>query len=300
MNRQVGDGIAFRAGCSFAAIILVFASVPLPGACADPTGTTPAAEQTYQEARRYLKGDGVPKDAKRAFEMMQRAADAGIAEAIGGLGYFYLTGTGVLKDDKQAVAQYRKGAEMGGARAQFNLGQVLLNGIGAEKDVETGLSWIRKAAARAVPEAVLVLGNVYYFGQLGQRVNYAEALAYLRVAAEQGNAEAQNTVGVMCESGLAQPRDESKAMEWYRKAAEQNLPKAQANLGRMLGPTGGKKAIRIVALMWLYAAEAQGEITAQKILQEIDPGIDPQERIEAKKQAVEFQRTRRLRPFGIP
>lgn len=253
-----------------------------------PTGS---AEETYQQARRYFRGDGVTKDAARAYRLMQEAAQAGHPDAIGGLGSFYREGLVVPQNDAEATARYRMGAAKGGVRSQFNYGQMLLHGIGVEKNEAEGLALIRKAAVRGLPEAVFVLGNIYYDGKYGLPVNHAEALALLRVSAEQGNAEAQNTVGVMYENaqgGLA--RDETRAQEWYRKAAEQNLAKAQANLGRLLGPIGGTRETRVEALMWLLLAEAQGEVVAAATLRETHDGILPAEELEAKKRVTAWQR----------
>lgn len=290
-------------------ISLLFAYTTTPSACEDssketassPSSTSLSPEETYQQARRYLKGEGVAKDPQRAYELMKQAAEGGYAEALGGIGYFYATGIVVPKDERSAMEWFRKGAEMGGPRAQLNLGKYLLNGTGGEPvNVQAGLEWVHKAAAQGLPEANFFLGHVFYFGEYGQTVNYDEAFSYLREEAERGNAEAQNMVGMTVENGWAQQtRDIARAIDWYRKAAEQNLAPAQANLGRMLGPESGRKETRIEALMWLYIAEAQGEVVAQKILQEVQLGLDPNETIEAKRRAAAFRRTRPLQsPVG--
>jgi len=46
--------------------------------------------------------------------------------------------------------------------------------------------------------------------------------------AELGDAEAQNTLGSMYYKGLGVPQDFAKAMKWYRMAAEQGDDVAQA------------------------------------------------------------------------
>jgi TPR repeat protein len=48
-----------------------------------------------------------------------------------------------------------------------------------------------------------------------------EAVKWYRKAAEQGNAPAQYSLGVMYEDGRGVTKDESEAVKWYRKAAEQ-------------------------------------------------------------------------------
>src|SRR5947199_2117398 len=60
--------------------------------------------------------------------------------------------------------------------------------------------------------------------------DYVEAVRWYRLAAEQGNAEAQNDLGVMYLDGLGLREDAAEAAKWYRKAAEQGLAIAQFNL----------------------------------------------------------------------
>ena len=51
-----------------------------------------------------------------------------------------------------------------------------------------------------------------------------------RKDAEQGNAEAQFSLGICYANGNGVAKDMTKAVEWYRKAAEQGHDKAQFNL----------------------------------------------------------------------
>ena len=49
----------------------------------------------------------------------------------------------------------------------------------------------------------------------------AEAVKWYHKAAEQGDADAQNNLGVMYRNGKGVPQDDAEAVKWYRKAAEQ-------------------------------------------------------------------------------
>ena len=53
----------------------------------------------------------------------------------------------------------------------------------------------------------------------------------LRKDAEQGNASAQYSLGVMYNNGEGVPQDHQEAVIWWRKAAEQGNVKAQYSLG---------------------------------------------------------------------
>jgi TPR repeat protein len=54
-----------------------------------------------------------------------------------------------------------------------------------------------------------------------RRGDYAEALRLLRPLAEQGDADAQRTLGAMYKQGQGVPQDHDRAVAWYQKAVDQ-------------------------------------------------------------------------------
>ena len=54
-----------------------------------------------------------------------------------------------------------------------------------------------------------------------------------KALAEQGHAQAQNSLGYMYDAGNGVSQDFEEAAKWYRKAAEQGEASAQFNLGVM-------------------------------------------------------------------
>lgn len=81
-------------------------------------------------------------------------------------------------------------------------------------------------------DAQYSLGQMYLNGQ-GVSQDYVQATSWYRKAAEQGDAIAQSNLGVMYEHGQGVPKDDVQAVAWYRKAAEQGDAIAQFNLGVM-------------------------------------------------------------------
>jgi uncharacterized protein len=55
----------------------------------------------------------------------------------------------------------------------------------------------------------------------------------LQSEAEAGSADAQSTLGVACLEGVKVPKDYAAALQWFTLAAEQNTPRALFYLGRM-------------------------------------------------------------------
>jgi TPR repeat protein len=56
---------------------------------------------------------------------------------------------------------------------------------------------------------------------------------WYRLAADQGDADAQFNLGVMYDTGRGVPQDDAEAERWYRLAADQGDANAQSNLGVM-------------------------------------------------------------------
>ncbi len=80
----------------------------------------------------------------------------------------------------------------------------------------------------------------------------------LRLAADQGDAGAQFTLGVSYANGEGVPQDLVEALRWYRLSAEQGYGKAQCNLGRMMSVPGpGRSQNDVEAHMWFSLSDAR-------------------------------------------
>ena len=90
-----------------------------------------------------------------------------------------------------------------------------------------------------------------------------EFLKYTRMAADLGNADAQNELGVRYYKGEGVEKDHTKAAEWYRKAAEQGLAEAQYNLGLCYDKGEGVEKDHAKAAEWYRKAAEQGYADAQ-------------------------------------
>ena len=108
------------------------------------------------------------------------------------------------------------------------------------------------------------LGVMYANGK-GVPLDYAEALKWYRMAADQGHAKAQNNLGFMYFNGKGVPQDYAEALKWYRMAAEQGNAEAQRNLGnRYATGQGVPQQDYVLAHMWCNLAAAQGDESAIK------------------------------------
>ncbi|MGD2055792.1 MAG: tetratricopeptide repeat protein, partial [Gammaproteobacteria bacterium] len=98
-------------------------------------------------------GEGVPKDAAKAMEWLQKAAAQGDNSAQFKLGEMYRSGEGVPKNAAKAAEWFTKAAAQGGADAQFNLGVMYYTGEGVSKDLILAYAWLNLAATQNVRNA---------------------------------------------------------------------------------------------------------------------------------------------------
>lgn len=123
--------------------------------------------------------------------------------------------------------------------------------------------------------AILLLGNssvAQSLDPLGiatearQRADYVEAAKWYRIAAMQGNAEAQFQIGLLYQLGYGVAKDSMEAAKWFRLAAEQGEPLAQGILGNMYFHGEGVAKSYTEAAKWYRRAAEQGDPIAQQEL----------------------------------
>ena len=121
---------------------------------------------------------------------------------------------------------------------------------------------IKKNAEQGDADAQYTLGVRYDTGE-GVVQDKREAVKWYRKAAEQGYPEAQHNLGVMYSNGEGVEQDNREAVKWYRKAAEQGWAGSQYNLGIMYSTGEGVVQDTREAVKWHRKAAEQGYSQAQ-------------------------------------
>jgi len=80
---------------------------------------------------------------------------------------------------------------------------------------------------------------------------------WYRLAADQGFARAQYSLGFMHDNGRGVPQDDAEAARWYRLAADQGIARAQSNLGLLYENGEGVPQDYVQAHLWTNLAVAQ-------------------------------------------
>lgn len=90
-----------------------------------------------------------------------------------------------------------------------------------------------------------------------QDKDYKKALAILTPLAEEGDSQAQVTLGIMYDYGQGVEKDPAEAMKWYLKAAEQGIPVVQHDVGvKYFQGMGVKQSYDKAAYWWEQSANA--------------------------------------------
>jgi uncharacterized protein len=121
------------------------------------------------------------------------------------------------------------------------------------------------------------------------REDFATALREWRPLAEQGDARAQFSFGLLYENGDGVPRDYTKARQWYEKAAAQGDAKAQLYLGMQYSFGQGGPVDLVQAYMWYSLAAGNGNAHAPGYRDDLTRQMTPAQIADAQKRAREWK-----------
>jgi len=118
--------------------------------------------------------------------------------------------------------------ELGDADAQFQVSGAYDTGKGAPRDKSDAIRWYRRAADQGHAEAQNSLGSIFL-----QDKDFKQALYWYEKASAQGNAEAVNSLAFMYDLGLGVPQDRKKGFDLYSRASDLGWAQAMLNLAVM-------------------------------------------------------------------
>lgn len=107
------------------------------------------------------------------------------------------------------------------------------------------------------------LADDYYYGHNGRAVDYEKAAKLYRMAANEGDAYSQYSLGYCYDKGHGVPQLPAEAFKWYRKAAEQDYNSAQISLGLCYEKGVGVEKNATEAVRWYTKAAEDGSARAQ-------------------------------------
>ncbi len=118
--------------------------------------------------------------------------------------------------------------------------------------------------------------------------NYEEAFKQFLSMAEEGNALAMSSTGVMYDMGQGTKKDYDKAIEWYKKSADAGNQFGQFNLGTMYYMGTGVQKDMVTACKWFALATRQGNGQARIHMHICEKYLNDTQRAESNRLADEF------------
>ncbi|OYW36242.1 MAG: hypothetical protein B7Z42_12800, partial [Brevundimonas sp. 12-68-7] len=135
----------------------------------------------------------------------------------------------------------------------------------------------------------LKLAALYQTGEAGLEVDEAESRLWARRAAETGDARGQHAYGMYLFDGVGGARDRAEALDWLKQAADQGLVDSQYNVARIY--ENGDEGIApdpTQAYRWYLIAARAGDPQAQAAVDRLSPTIPAAARQTARAQAEAF------------
>ena len=123
-------------------------------------------------------------------------------------------------------------------------------------DYAQALAAWRPLASQGNAEAQNNLGLLYLDGK-GVPANLSEAVRYFQLSAAAGSALGQNNLGGLYRDGRGVPQDFARAARWFAASASQGNTAGMYNLGLMYELGQGMKADPVEASLWYTLAAGE-------------------------------------------
>jgi uncharacterized protein len=185
-------------------------------------------DEIYRLAVRTAKGHGVPKDARKAFFLYEKAASLGHSESCVNLGGKHERGEGTSVDLDLAMHWYGEAASRGDPLGEYNWGRLLWH----RGDIDRAVSLWELAATKGCVPAVVELAICKEEGR-GVARSVEEAVGIYEDHAEECPRAALR-LGLCYLKGVGRNRDEEEGERLLRECVESGDPAAMFELGTLL------------------------------------------------------------------
>jgi len=264
-----------------------------------------------------------PENAAPAFMWLRQEAEQGNDDAMYRVALCYLRGEGTEVDPDEGIKWLDatstrmvpeatvngfprpwilKAAENGNATAQYRIGisQLLLED-GAVNEAEL---WLTKAAEQGHTLAQTFLYDLYaglIGGEADVKKNPAEAIRWLRAAAESGGVQEKGDLGMAYLRGEAGEENRAEGILLLRMAAEGGVTRAQARLAEIYSDGEHTTKDELEAYKWALLAAASQDVSAnwaKSLVKSLERRLSRFEIAEGQRKAARITAAQRQGPTG--
>ena len=157
--------------------------------------------------------------------------------------------------DEYSLATLKKAADRGQVEAETALGKSYLF---KQQSVQAKV-YLEQAVKHADIESAVLLGKLYFKGDVQTAINYEYALTYFQIASQNNDPVAAYYLGLMYKNGYAVKTNDAKAVEYFQTAARHKIPSAMFMLANAYQYGIGVKVDLNQAYHW-YKQAAEMEL----------------------------------------
>ena len=228
---------------------------------------------------RYLNGNVVDKDEKKAVELFEKAANQNSDIGMLKLADCYKKGVGVAQDNAKAFSLYEKSANMDNSEAMIALSDMYAGGDGIEKNMSKALFWKEKLAFKGninaqkfilanqsveYEKADITADEAYKKGRDSyMEKSYEWAKFCFERAISLGSKDAMFDYAKWLYEGNGITKDCNKAVEFLTQLGEENNVNAQKLLRTIYRENNGVAPDVKKEMYWASKAAENGDIDAQ-------------------------------------
>ena len=139
------------------------------------------------------------------------------------------------------------------------------------KDDTLAVRWFHKAAEQGHAQAQNSLGAYYSDPNVA---DYEQAVYWYRRAVEQGHVQAQSNLGILYYAGRGVAKNDTVAASLFRKAAEQGHAQGQRHLGLFYEYGKGVAKSNTLALYWYEQSLKNQQPDDQLMVQDLKERIE--------------------------
>ncbi|MFZ0704465.1 MAG: tetratricopeptide repeat protein [Candidatus Korobacteraceae bacterium] len=231
----------------------------------------------HNVATAYFHGQGVQQNLQQALIWYRRAAEQGFAHSEWKLGEIYLKGEGVAVNRDEALKWLTMALAQGHVPTMLALAEMYTNASGVPLQPQLVFNLYRAAAQRGDQYAEFQVGRFYREGYLSAP-DYAQAMAWFKVAAADDYGPADQYLGAMYESGQGVPVDLAQARSHYERAARVGVSGAIQKMGEIYRDGRGVPADPVTAYMWFAIGARMGASDSQDALAAMKPHLTQAQR----------------------